>query len=81
VVTVGAGAPLRRRHRGARSLQGTRARAEQDGSKDEEGRELLFSIPMSDQEVFHLVEEKVYRIESGATAPRAEEAKILVYSS
>lgn len=27
-----------------------------------DGRELLFSIPMSDQEVFHLVEEKVYRV-------------------
>jgi uncharacterized protein (TIGR04552 family) len=27
-----------------------------------EGRELLFCLPMSDQEVFHLVEEKVYRV-------------------
>ncbi|UQA56531.1 TIGR04552 family protein [Polyangium aurulentum] len=33
-----------------------------------EGRELLFSIPMSDQEVFHLVEEKVYRIIGGMLA-------------
>jgi uncharacterized protein (TIGR04552 family) len=30
-----------------------------------DGRELLFSIPMSDQDVFHLVEEKVYRIIGG----------------
>jgi uncharacterized protein (TIGR04552 family) len=30
-----------------------------------DGRELLFSIPMSDQEVFHLVEEKVYRVIGG----------------
>ncbi len=27
-----------------------------------EGRELLFMLPLSDQEVFHLVEEKVYRV-------------------
>lgn len=27
-----------------------------------EGRELLYLLPMSDQEVFHLVEEKVYRV-------------------
>lgn len=27
-----------------------------------DGRELLFSLPLSDQEVFHLVEEKVYRV-------------------
>jgi uncharacterized protein (TIGR04552 family) len=27
-----------------------------------DGRELLFMLPMSDQEVFHLVEEKVYRV-------------------
>ncbi len=27
-----------------------------------EGRELLFMLPFSDQEVFHLVEEKVYRV-------------------
>lgn len=27
-----------------------------------DGRELLFSLPMSDQDVFHLVEEKVYRV-------------------
>jgi uncharacterized protein (TIGR04552 family) len=27
-----------------------------------DGRELLFSLPMADQEVFHLVEEKVYRV-------------------
>ncbi|MDI3286395.1 TIGR04552 family protein [Polyangium sp. 15x6] len=33
-----------------------------------EGRELLFSIPMSDQDVFHLVEEKVYRIVGGMLA-------------
>jgi uncharacterized protein (TIGR04552 family) len=33
-----------------------------------DGRELLFSIPMSDQEVFHLVEEKVYRIIGGMLA-------------
>ncbi|EYF07889.1 TIGR04552 family protein [Chondromyces apiculatus] len=32
------------------------------------GRELLFSIPMSDQDVFHLVEEKVYRIIGGMLA-------------
>lgn len=30
-----------------------------------DGRELLFSIPMSDQDVFHLVEEKVYRVIGG----------------
>ncbi len=33
-----------------------------------EGRELLFSIPMADQEVFHLVEEKVYRVVGGMLA-------------
>ena len=33
-----------------------------------EGRELLFSIPMSDQDVFHLVEEKVYRVIGGMLA-------------
>lgn len=33
-----------------------------------DGRELLFSIPMSDQDVFHLVEEKVYRIVGGMLA-------------
>jgi uncharacterized protein (TIGR04552 family) len=27
-----------------------------------DGRELLFLLPMSDQEIFHLVEEKVYRV-------------------
>lgn len=27
-----------------------------------DGRELLFTLPMSDQEIFHLVEEKVYRV-------------------
>jgi uncharacterized protein (TIGR04552 family) len=27
-----------------------------------EGRELLFMLPLSDQEVFHMVEEKVYRV-------------------
>ncbi|MCL2777559.1 MAG: TIGR04552 family protein [Polyangiaceae bacterium] len=27
-----------------------------------DGRELLFMMPMSDQEIFHLVEEKVYRV-------------------
>jgi uncharacterized protein (TIGR04552 family) len=27
-----------------------------------EGRELLFVLPLSDQEVFHIVEEKVYRV-------------------
>lgn len=27
-----------------------------------DGRELLFMLPMSDQEIFHLVEEKVYRV-------------------
>lgn len=32
------------------------------------GRELLFSIPMSDQDVFHLVEEKVYRVIGGMLA-------------
>lgn len=30
-----------------------------------DGRELLYSIPMADQELFHLVEEKVYRIVGG----------------
>ncbi len=30
-----------------------------------DGRELLFCLPMSDQEVFHLVEEKVYRVIGG----------------
>src|SRR5689334_22519563 len=30
-----------------------------------DGRELLYSIPMADQEVFHLVEEKVYRVIGG----------------
>jgi uncharacterized protein (TIGR04552 family) len=33
-----------------------------------DGRELLFSIPMADQDVFHLVEEKVYRIIGGMLA-------------
>ena len=33
-----------------------------------DGRELLFTIPMSDQEVFHLVEEKVYRVIGGMLA-------------
>jgi uncharacterized protein (TIGR04552 family) len=33
-----------------------------------DGRELLFSIPMADQEVFHLVEEKVYRVIGGMLA-------------
>jgi uncharacterized protein (TIGR04552 family) len=33
-----------------------------------DGRELLFSIPMSDQDVFHLVEEKVYRVVGGMLA-------------
>ncbi len=33
-----------------------------------EGRELLFSVPMSDQDVFHLVEEKVYRVIGGMLA-------------
>jgi uncharacterized protein (TIGR04552 family) len=33
-----------------------------------DGRELLFSIPMSDQDVFHLVEEKVYRVIGGMLA-------------
>ncbi|HEX7603647.1 MAG TPA: TIGR04552 family protein [Polyangiaceae bacterium] len=27
-----------------------------------DGRELLFTLPLSDQEVFHMVEEKVYRV-------------------
>ncbi|HEY8077437.1 MAG TPA: TIGR04552 family protein [Labilithrix sp.] len=27
-----------------------------------DGRELLFVLPMSDQEIFHLVEEKIYRV-------------------
>ena len=27
-----------------------------------DGRELLFMLPMSDQEIFHLVEEKIYRV-------------------
>jgi len=30
-----------------------------------DGRELLFCLPMSDQDVFHLVEEKVYRVIGG----------------
>jgi len=30
-----------------------------------DGRELLFMLPLSDQEVFHLVEEKVYRVIGG----------------
>jgi len=33
-----------------------------------DGRELLFMLPMSDQEVFHLVEEKVYRVIGGMLA-------------
>lgn len=33
-----------------------------------EGRELLFVLPLSDQEVFHLVEEKVYRVVGGMLA-------------
>jgi uncharacterized protein (TIGR04552 family) len=33
-----------------------------------EGRELLFMLPLSDQEVFHLVEEKVYRVIGGMLA-------------
>ncbi len=33
-----------------------------------EGRELLFMLPLSDQEVFHLVEEKVYRVVGGMLA-------------
>jgi uncharacterized protein (TIGR04552 family) len=33
-----------------------------------DGRELLFSIPMADQDVFHLVEEKVYRVIGGMLA-------------
>ena len=33
-----------------------------------DGRELLYSIPMSDQEVFHLVEEKIYRVIGGMLA-------------
>lgn len=33
-----------------------------------DGRELLFVLPMSDQEVFHLVEEKVYRVIGGMLA-------------
>jgi uncharacterized protein (TIGR04552 family) len=33
-----------------------------------DGRELLFTLPLSDQEVFHLVEEKVYRIIGGMLA-------------
>jgi uncharacterized protein (TIGR04552 family) len=33
-----------------------------------DGRELLFSVPMSDKDVFHLVEEKVYRIIGGMLA-------------
>ncbi len=30
-----------------------------------DGRELLFMLPLSDQEIFHLVEEKVYRVVGG----------------
>jgi uncharacterized protein (TIGR04552 family) len=33
-----------------------------------DGRELLFLLPMSDQEVFHIVEEKVYRVIGGMLA-------------
>jgi uncharacterized protein (TIGR04552 family) len=33
-----------------------------------EGRELLFMLPISDQEVFYLVEEKVYRVIGGMLA-------------
>jgi uncharacterized protein (TIGR04552 family) len=33
-----------------------------------DGRELLFVLPMSDQEVFHMVEEKVYRVVGGMLA-------------
>ena len=33
-----------------------------------EGRELLFVLPLSDQEVFHVVEEKVYRVIGGMLA-------------
>ena len=33
-----------------------------------DGRELLFSIPMADQDVFHLVEEKIYRVIGGMLA-------------
>ena len=33
-----------------------------------DGRELLFTLPMSDQDVFHLVEEKVYRVIGGMLA-------------
>ena len=33
-----------------------------------DGRELLFMLPMSDQEMFHLVEEKVYRVIGGMLA-------------
>ncbi len=33
-----------------------------------EGRELLFLLPMSDQELFHLVEKKVYRVIGGMLA-------------
>jgi uncharacterized protein (TIGR04552 family) len=33
-----------------------------------DGRELLFLLPMSDQDVFHIVEEKVYRVVGGMLA-------------
>jgi uncharacterized protein (TIGR04552 family) len=33
-----------------------------------DGRELLFLLPMSNQEVFHIVEEKVYRVIGGMLA-------------
>jgi len=33
-----------------------------------DGRELLFVLPMSDQDVFHIVEEKVYRVIGGMLA-------------
>src|SRR5579864_6532963 len=33
-----------------------------------DGRELLFVLPMSDQEVFHIVEEKIYRVIGGMLA-------------
>ena len=41
-----------------------------------DGRELLFMLPMSDQEVFHLVEEKVYRVIGGMLAERLPDHRV-----
>ena len=41
-----------------------------------DGRELLFMLPMSDQEVFHLVEEKVYRVIGSMLARRLPDHRV-----